>query len=76
MSSPKSRQFKSVESWEKVVRDAPWVGGQASHLNPGSSAAVSRRRNSGRYRARGKKVIRPRIRKHRSPDKDSKGRDT
>ena len=67
-----SRQFSQVEyrsvgsSWGKVAGSAPWVSGQASGLNPGSQAAFGRRKNSKRYKARTKKVIRPRIRKHRS----------
>jgi len=55
--------FKSVESWSKVVRNAPWVSQQSSSLNPGSSAAISRRRNTPKYVARTKKVIRPRVKK-------------
>jgi hypothetical protein len=59
------RQMSSVDSWEKVVRDAPWVGGQSSGLNPGSTGAIGRRKNSAKFKARGKKVVRPRIQKHR-----------
>lgn len=55
--------FKSVESWSKVVRNAPWVGGQSSGLNPGSTAAISRRRSTPKYTARTKRVIRPRVKK-------------
>jgi len=63
-SRPK-KEMHSSDSWEKVVRDAPWVGGQSSGLNPGSTGAISRRKNSPKFKARGKKVIRPRIQKHR-----------
>jgi hypothetical protein len=59
------RQMTSVHSWEKVVGSAPWVGGQASGLNPGSTGAVGRRKNSPKFKARSKKVIRPRIQKQR-----------
>lgn len=65
-----SRQFSSVESWDKVVRDAPWVGGQSSGLNPGSAKAIGRRKNSPKFKARGKKVVRPRIQKHRKQQAD------
>ena len=64
VSQPK-KEMHSGDKWEKVVRDAPWVGGQASGLNPGSTGAIGRRKNSPKFKARGKKVIRPRIQKHR-----------
>jgi len=60
----KTIKYRSVgSSWGKVAGAAPWVGGQSSELNPGSSGAITRRRNSPKYKARGKKVIRPRITK-------------
>jgi hypothetical protein len=59
------KEFHSSDNWKKVVRDAPWVGGQSSDLNPGSTGAIGRRKNSSKFKARGKKVIRPRIQKHR-----------
>lgn len=66
----KSRQFSSVKSWDKLASHAPWVSGQSMEINPGSPEAVSRLRHSKKYRARGKKVSRPRIRKQvRHPDK-------
>lgn len=68
----KSKQFKSVESWEKMARHAKWVSGQSSNLNPGSSSAVSRRKQGKKFKARGKKVIRPRIPKYHNPDKREK----
>jgi hypothetical protein len=68
----KGKQFKSVESWEKMARHAKWVGGQASKLNPGSSAAESKRRQGKKFKARGKKVIRPRIPKYHNPDNREK----
>lgn len=61
-------------TWNKVAGAAPWVGGQSASLSPGSPAAASRRRyRLTKYKARGKKVIRPRIVKHKrkfdNPDK-------
>jgi hypothetical protein len=69
----KSKQFSSVESWDKVAGEAHWVSGQSQKINPGSEKAIARRRNSKRYHARSKKVIRPRIRKHQTP-KEGDGR--
>lgn len=63
---------KGVTSWKKVAGDAPWVGGQSSSLNPGSETAIAKRRNSGKYKARGKKVSKPRIQKHHNPDTKKK----
>ena len=63
--SHEKKEFHSTDNWERVVGAAHWVGGQAQTLNPGSSIAVGRRRNSPKYHARSKKVIRPRIQKHR-----------
>ena len=65
------KKLMSVGStWTKVAGNAPWVGGQSSGLNPGSTQAIGRRRNSPKFKARGKKVIRPRITKHhKQPDK-------
>ena len=40
-----------------------WTSGQSSALNPGSTAAITRRRSSKKYQAMNKKVIRPRVRK-------------
>lgn len=57
-----SSSFKSVESWDRKSAGR-WQAGQSSKLNPGSTAAISRRRNTEKYVARTKKVIRPRIRK-------------
>jgi len=59
----KTRQFVSVESWDKLARHAPWVSGQSMGISPGDPKAVSRLRHSSKYRARGKKVIRPRVQK-------------
>jgi len=53
----------STLTWHRVVRDAPWVSRQSMNLHPGDPAAVSRYRNSKRFKARKKKVIRPRITK-------------
>jgi hypothetical protein len=60
-----TKEMHSGDNWGKVVRDAPWVAGQSSGLNPGSTGAIGRRKNSTKFKARGKKVIRPRIQKHR-----------
>lgn len=61
-------------SWSKVAGAAPWVGGQAATLSPGSPAAASRRRyRLTKYKSRNRKVIRPRIPKQQrgsgKPDK-------
>lgn len=59
-----SVKYASVgSSWEKRP-SGKWTGGQASSLNPGSESATSRRmyRSSG-FKARNRKVIRPRVRK-------------
>lgn len=53
----------STMRWDKVVRDAPWVSRQSMNLHPGDPSAISRYRNSKRFTARTKKVIRPRITK-------------
>lgn len=53
----------STLSWDRVVRDAPWVSRQSMNLNPGSPGAISKYRNSKKFVARTKKVIRPRITK-------------
>lgn len=67
----KEKKHMSVGStWNKVAGAAPWVGNQSSKLNPGSKAAIGRRRNSPKYKARGKKVIRPRITKRPRKSED------
>lgn len=58
----KTKTFASVESWEKRSSGS-WTSGQSSTLNPGSTAAITRRRSSKKYQAMNKKVIRPRVRK-------------
>lgn len=63
----KSRQFTSVESWERKST-GKWTGGVSSTLEPGSKMASTRRRQKTSH-ARGKKVIRPRVPKHHNPDK-------
>jgi hypothetical protein len=64
---PKVSQTKigsfSTMTWDKVVRDAPWVSRQSMNLHPGDPAAISRYRSSKKFTARTKKVIRPRITK-------------
>ncbi len=53
----------STLKWDRVVRDAPWVSRSSMNLNPGSPGAISKYRNSKKFVARTKKVIRPRITK-------------
>lgn len=53
----------STLTWDKVVRDAPWVSRQSMNLHPGDPSAISRYRSSKKFVARTKKVIRPRISK-------------
>jgi len=62
------RQFTSVAGWEKKSA-GHWVGGQSSSLNPGSKSASTKRRQTTSH-ARGKKVSRPRVKKHHNPDKN------
>jgi hypothetical protein len=66
----RKKAFTSVENWEKKS-SGTWVGGQSSALTPGSRAASTRRRQKTSH-ARGKKVIRPRVRKYRNPDSKEK----
>jgi hypothetical protein len=63
----KSKQFTSVDSWEKRSTGT-WTGGVSSSLEPGSKKAATKRRQKTSH-ARGKKVIRPRVRKYHNPDK-------
>jgi hypothetical protein len=58
--------FKSAESWSKKS-SGKWKGGQARTLSPGSTGAITKRLSSNKYKALGKKVIRPRIRKQFRP---------
>lgn len=53
--------------WSKQARRAPWVAGQSMSIHPGNPEAISRYRHSKKFVARTKKVIRPRVRKYRSP---------
>ena len=62
-----SKQFTSVDSWEKRS-SGHWTAGQSSALNPGARQASTRRRQKTSH-ARGKRVIRPRVRKQHNPDK-------
>jgi hypothetical protein len=62
VSQTKVNSFSTLK-WDRVVRDAPWVSRQSMNLNPGSPAAISKYRNSKKFVARTKKVIRPRITK-------------
>jgi len=63
----KSKQFKSVETWERKSTGT-WTGGVSSSLEPGSKMASTKRRQKTSH-ARGKHVIRPRVRKYHNPDK-------
>ena len=54
------RQVKSAETWSKRS-SGKWTAGQSYTLNPGSEQGIARRRNTPKYVARTKKVIRPRI---------------
>ena len=63
----KSKQFTSVDSWERKSTGT-WTGGVSSSLEPGSKMASTKRRQKTSH-ARGKKVIRPRVRKYHNPDK-------
>ena len=63
----KGRQFTSVDSWDRASSGG-WTGGVSSSLNPGSEAASTKRRQKTSH-ARGKKVTRPRVKKHHNPDK-------
>lgn len=69
--APQIKHMSVGSSWNKVAGSAPWVGGQASTLAPGSPAAVSRRKyRQTKFKSRTRKVIRPRIAKQRRrPDK-------
>lgn len=57
-------KYNSVGSTWDRKSSGTWSGGQSSSLNPGSEAAQARRvyRATG-FKARTKKVIRPRLRK-------------
>ena len=61
-----TKGFKSVESWERKS-SGKWSAGQSRELAPGSSGAVTKRNSSRKYKALGKKVIRPRVRKQHRP---------
>lgn len=64
----KSKQWSSVESWDKAS-SGTWTGGIASSLNPGARSASTKRRQKTSH-ARRKKVIRPRVQKRHNPDKN------
>ena len=57
--------FSSVESWDRKSA-GKWQTKQSSTLNPGSEQATARRRNTSKYVARTKRVIRPRVRKQQT----------
>lgn len=67
VADPEAGQFSTLK-WDRLVRHAPWVAGQSNQLTPGSQKAVSRLRHSPKYKARTKKVIRPRVRKVNQPE--------
>jgi hypothetical protein len=64
-SAVKRRSFSSVETWDRKSA-GKWQAGQSSTLNPGSEQATARRRNTAKYVARTKRVIRPRVRKQQT----------
>jgi hypothetical protein len=68
---PTAKQVHSAETWEKKSSGS-WTAGQSTGLNPGDPKAVSRLRHSGKYKARKKHVIRPRIVKQHKPDTGAK----
>ncbi len=53
--------------WSKQARRAPWVAGQSMGIHPGNPEAISRYRHQKKFKARTKRVIRPRVRKYRTP---------
>lgn len=53
--------------WSKQARRAPWVAGQSMAIHPGNPEAISRYRHQKKFKARSKKVIRPRVQKYRAP---------
>ena len=63
----KRRTFSSVASWDRKSA-GKWQTKQSNTLNPGSTQATSRRRNTPKSVARTKRVIRPRVRKQQRPD--------
>lgn len=65
VSAVKRRSFRSVETWDRKSA-GKWQAGQSSTLNPGSEQATARRRNTSKYVARTKRVIRPRVRKQQT----------
>ena len=65
VAATKRREFNSVETWDRKSA-GKWQAGQSSTLNPGSEQATARRRNTSKYVARTKKVIRPRVRKQQT----------
>lgn len=58
---------QDMPGWEKRS-SGKWTSGQAYTLAPGSEQGVARRRNTKKYVARTKHVIRPRIRKRPKAD--------
>lgn len=65
VAAPEAGQFHTLK-WDRLARHAPWVAGQSNQLNPGDPRAISRLRHQPKYKARTKKVIRPRVRKQNS----------
>jgi hypothetical protein len=63
--SSTSKNFTSVESWDRKSA-GKWQTKQSTSLNPGSEQATARRRNTAKYVARTKRVIRPRVRKQQT----------
>jgi hypothetical protein len=61
-----TRQVRTPE-WDRRS-SGRWTGGQAYTLAPGSEQGIARRRNTKKYVARTKRVIRPRIQKRPKAD--------
>lgn len=55
-------QKQDMLTWEKKSSGG-WVSGQSMGINPGDPRAITRLRHSKKFKARGKKVIRPRTKK-------------
>ena len=57
----------ATPEWDKRS-SGKWTSGQAYTLAPGSEQGIARRRNTKKYVARTKHVIRPRVRKRPKAD--------
>ena len=73
--APKRSGFRTEAAVRKVATpewdkrsSGKWTSGQAYTLAPGSEQGIARRRNTKKYVARTKRVIRPRVRKRPKAD--------